>query len=215
MKHILLISILIFSSFLVSCEKKSRVLYLWETPSGGVWKSIGDDDTQLKYNGEIKHGKPDGVGVMEHPVIGNYVGEFKDGKRNGQGTETFPLVSKFVGEWKDGEKHGQGTETWSDGRKYEGVFYYGKKHGQATYTLPNGQKSVEEWRLGRHHGQGTYTLPNGQKYEGGRKYGKYWNVTFPDGMKYVGEYKTVDVRNGRWYDKDGNIFYKVVNGVEQ
>ena len=79
MKHILLISILIFSSFLVSCEKKSRVLYLWETPSGEVWKSIGDDDTQLKYNGEIKYGKLDGVGVMKHPVIGEYVGEFKDG----------------------------------------------------------------------------------------------------------------------------------------
>ena len=77
MKHILLISILIFSSFLVSCEKKSRVLYLWETHSGEVWKSFGDDDTQLKYKGEIKHGKPDGVGVMEHPLIGKYAGEFK------------------------------------------------------------------------------------------------------------------------------------------
>ena len=61
MKQILLISILIFSFFLVSCEKKSRVLYLWETHSGGAWKSFGDDDTQLKYKGEIKHGKPDGV----------------------------------------------------------------------------------------------------------------------------------------------------------
>ena len=173
-KYLLLISILIFSYFLVSCEKKSRVLYLWEAPSGGEWKSFGDDDKQLKYYGEVKHGKPDGVGVMEHPVIGKYVGEFKDGKRNGQGTETFNLVSKFVGEWKDGEKHGQGTETWSDGRKYEGVFYDGKKHGQ-----------------------GTYTLPNGQKYEGGRKYGKYWNITFPDGMKYVGEYERVNVWNGK------------------
>ena len=212
MKHILLISILIFSYFLVSCEKKSRVLYLWETPSGGLWKSYGDEDTQLKYNGEIKHGKPDGVGVMEHPVIGIYVGEFKDGKRNGQGTETFPLVSKFVGEWKDGEKHGQGTYTFSDGRKYEGAFYDGRKHGQGTYTLPNGQKYEEEWRLGRHHGQGTYILPNGQKYEGGRKYGKFWNITFPDGMKYVGEYETVDKWKGIKYDENVNFSYKLVNG---
>ena len=107
MKHILLISILIFPPFLVSCEKKSRVLYLWETHSGEVWKSYGDDDTQLKYNGEIKHGKPDGVGVMEHPVIGNYVGEFKDGKPNGQGTMTLPDGTKYTGELKDGKPNGQ------------------------------------------------------------------------------------------------------------
>ena len=148
MKHILLISILIFSYFLVSCEKKSRVLYLWETPSGGVWKSYGDDDTQLKYNGEIKHGKPDGVGVMEHPVIGKYVGEFKDGKRNGQGTETFPLVSKFVGEWKDGEKHGQGTYTFPNGTKYVGEFKKGRKWNVIIYDKDGNIKYriVDGWK---------------------------------------------------------------------
>ena len=146
MKHILLISILIFSFFLVSCEKKSRVLYLWEEPSGGVWKSYGDDDTQLKYNGEIKHGKPYGVGVMEHPVIGNYVGERENSRYHGQGTLTFRDGDKYVGRFYHGEKHGQGTYTNPDGIKYVGEFKHGRdwntteynKNGNVTGKYVNG-----------------------------------------------------------------------------
>ena len=189
MKHILLISILIFSSFLVSCEKKSRVLYLWETPSGGVWKSIGDD-TQLKYNGEIKHGKPDGVGEMEHPVIGNYVGEFKDGVEHGQGTRTYPDGSMYVGEFKDGKYDGQGKLTFPDGTKYVGEFNDGKKNGQGTLTFPN----VKESKDGEYDGKGTLILSDGSKYVGKWKDDEPWNVTV--------------------YDIDGNILRRrIVNGV--
>ena len=82
MKHILIIilSILLLSLFLTSCEKETGVLYLLKTPSGDVWKSFGDEDTQPKYNGEIKNGKPDGLGVMKVPGFGRYVGEWKDGE---------------------------------------------------------------------------------------------------------------------------------------
>ena len=41
--------------------------------------------------------------------------------------------------------------------------------------------------------------------------------TFPDGQKYVGEYKDEKRWNGTLYEKDGNIESKYVNGkqVEQ
>ena len=83
MKHLLiiLISILLLSSFLTSCDKKEETLYRWETSSGIVWKRFGDKDTHRVYKGEWKNGekwRPNGLGVMTYPDGHKYVGEFKD-----------------------------------------------------------------------------------------------------------------------------------------
>ena len=111
MKHLLitLISILLLSSFLTSCEKKEGTLYFSETSSGYEWKEIGDKDTQIQYRGFVDDGSPEGLGVMTFPDGRKYVGEFKDGKNTGQGTLTLPDGKKYVGEFKDGKFHGQGT----------------------------------------------------------------------------------------------------------
>ena len=58
-----------------------------------------------------------------------------------------------------------------------------------------GEKYEGEWKNGKRTGQGTYTWSNGDKY--------------------VGEYKDEKPWNGTYYDKDGNIKYKWVNGVKQ
>ena len=155
MKHslIILISLLLLSSFLTSCEKKEETLYRWETSSGFEWKKFGEKDNNPYYQGEVKR---------EYILFGDYIFE-------GQGTHTYPDGSNYVGEYKDGKIDGQGTFTWSNGNKYVG-----------------------EWKDGKRNGQGTYT--------------------FSDGRKYVGEIKDNNFWNGIRYDKDGEIFYKVVNG---
>jgi len=66
------------------------------------------------------------------------------------------------------------------------------ENGQGTHTYPDGSKYVGEFRDGKRHGQGTYTFQEGDTYVGEWKYGREWN--------------------GTEYDKDGNIFYKYVNG---
>ena len=126
---------------------------------------------------------------------GVYVGEKKDGKRHGQGELTFSDGSMYEGEYKDGERHGQGTFTWSDGRKYEGEFKDGKKTGQGTFTWSGGGKYVGGFKDGKLNGHGTYTWSNGNKYVGEWKDGKRWN--------------------GTYYDKNGKISYREVNGKRQ
>jgi len=155
-KHLLIIlSILLLSSFLTSCEKKEETLYRWETSSGYEWKEIGDKDNNPQYKGEVNReyiifgdGFPDGLGVMTSPDVGMYVGEWKNGKYNGQGTFTWSDGRKYVGEWKDGEMSGQGTKTWTNGDMYEGEFKDGKYDGQGTYTWSDGRKYVGEWKDG-------------------------------------------------------------------
>ena len=59
----------------------------------------------------------------------------------------------------------------------------------------HGDKYVGEYKDGERHGQGTYT----------------WS----DGSKYVGEYEDGEPWNGTYYDKNGKIKGKFVNGVLQ
>ena len=114
MKHLLiiLISILLLSSFLVSCEKKEQVNLTF--PNGD------------KYVGEFKDDKPNGKGTYTWSDGGKYEGEYKDGKKNGQGTKTWTNGDMYEGKFKVGKYHGQGTYTWNDGRKYVGEWKDGE-----------------------------------------------------------------------------------------
>jgi len=153
-----------------------------------------------------------------------YEGEFKNGEMNGQGTYTYPDGEKKVGEFKDGEIwNGQGTEIVTFGGmegtdKYEGGFKNGKSHGQGKYTTYNGLIYEGEHKDGLRNGQGTETGPSGEKYVGEFKDG--WRngqgtLTSYDGSKYVGEFKNDKEWNTKYYDKNGNIMGKIVNGVKQ
>jgi hypothetical protein len=165
-KHLLIIilSILLLSSFLTSCEKEG-ILYRWETSSGFEWKTMGDKNNNIYYQGEVKR---------EYILFGDYILE-------GLGSKTFPDGDKYVGEWKDGVRNGQGIFTFGKGKhegdKFVGEYKDGVRNGQGTYTWTNGQKYVGEWKDEKENGQGTMSLSNGEKFVGEYKDGRPWNIT--------------------------------------
>ena len=69
-------------------------------------------------------------------------------------------------------------------------------------------------------GQGTKYTSDGRriKYKGGmsgnNEHGKGINYHADGSKKMVGEFKHGFIHNGIWYDKNGKIKYKVVNGKE-
>ena len=86
-KHLLIIlTFLLLSSPLFGQE--TGILYQWESSYGYVWKTFGDEQTNPKYRGEIKNGKPEGFGILIWFDGKKYVGMWKNGKMNGQGTRT-------------------------------------------------------------------------------------------------------------------------------
>ena len=87
---------------------------------------------------------------------------------------------------------GRGKYIYPHGGKYEGDWRNGEYNGQGTLTYPNGDKYAGEWKDGFPNGQGTETYPNGGKYLGSWKGGLKWN--------------------GTYYDQNGNITGKYVNG---
>ena len=82
--------------------------------------------------------------------------------------------------------------------------------------LPDGGNSVGESKNGEPNGQGTMNLPDGTtKYIGEWKNGKpNWQGTeiTTDGSKFVGEFKDDSFLNGTFYDKNGSIKSKMLNG---
>ena len=125
---LIIISTLLSSYLLVSCQKEDDVLYRGGTGKIGFeWKTFGDEKTQPKYRGEISDGEPNGLGTLTLPNGENYLGEWENGKRNGQGIHLSPDGKKYEGEWKNDKKHGKGTETYPDSSKYVGEFKNGKK----------------------------------------------------------------------------------------
>jgi hypothetical protein len=121
-----------------------------------------------------------------------YEGEIVNGVPNGRGTSTFDGRKFFKGGFKDGERHGQGTHTYPDGREYFGEWKDGKRSGQGILTWSDGRKYEGEWKDGEINGQGI--------------------GTYPDGNKYIGEWKDWDQWNGTFYNQNGNIIGKFVNG---
>ena len=79
--------------------------------------------------------------------------------------------------------------------KYEGDIKNGKPDGLGKYISPKGSMFEGEYRDGKRNGQG-----------------KYINY---DGIIWVGEFREGNLWNVTRYDKDGNIKWKIVNGVKQ
>ena len=102
MQHLIIFhTILFISSNLFG--QGTGVLYLYKTSSGLVWKTIGDDKVQAKYNVAIKNGEPEGIGNLTSPDGDKYDGVWKDGKKHGQGNYTFSSGANYDGKWKDGK----------------------------------------------------------------------------------------------------------------
>ena len=105
MKHllILLISFLLLSSPVNGDNHKGETLYQWgECCSDYVWKGFGDKETHPVYKGDVKDGKPNGLGFLIYPSGTKYVGSWGNGKENGQGTYFWSDGKWYKGEYKDG-----------------------------------------------------------------------------------------------------------------
>jgi hypothetical protein len=116
MKHLLLIliSLLLLSSPVIGNSHKGETLYLWGKYPDYKWMGFGEKETHPKYQGQVKNGKPNGLGFLIFPDGGKYVGVWKDGLQNGKGTETWFDGRKYVGEYKNG-KTWNGTGYNKDG----------------------------------------------------------------------------------------------------
>ena len=96
MKHLLIIlSILLLSSPLIGNSHKGETLYAWGECCDWVWKGFGDKETHSVYKGQVKDGKPEGIGILIYKDGRKYEGNWKNGIWNGRGKYTFKDRTTF------------------------------------------------------------------------------------------------------------------------
>ena len=102
-KHLLIILlILLLSSPVIGDNHKGETLYLWGKYPNYVWKGFGDKDTQPKYQGQVKDGKPNGLGVLISTNGWKYFGSWKNGEI-WNGTE-YDNYGNIIYRWVNGKR---------------------------------------------------------------------------------------------------------------
>jgi len=89
-------------------------------------------DLSFTYTGEVKDGKPNGMGVAKYKSgnVVRYVGSFVNGMYSGRGTMFFDNGVFLSGEWKNGKLSGKGANLTENGSLYIGDFSNGVKNGK-------------------------------------------------------------------------------------
>ena len=82
MKHliILLITFILLYSPVIGNNHKGETLYVLGEYHDWKWVEFGDKETQPKYQGQVKDGKPNGLGVLISTNGWKYFGSWKNGE---------------------------------------------------------------------------------------------------------------------------------------
>ena len=80
MKHlIIIISILLFSNPAIGNKQQVETLYLLGEYPDWKWVKFGDIKSQPEYQGQVKDGKPNGLGILISSNGWKYFGSWKNG----------------------------------------------------------------------------------------------------------------------------------------
>ena len=126
------------------------------------------------YEGEYKHGKPNGKGSMtsyDNKTI--YDGDWVNGKKEGTGTLIISDEYNYTGPFEKDYFSGTGGVLCDNrGNVYEGDFEKGKFEGYGHYKMANGDTYIGEFKEGLFHGKGQYNDNEGNIFDGEFKKGK-------------------------------------------
>jgi hypothetical protein len=154
-------------------------------------------DVSVTYTGEVKDGKPNGMGVATYKS-GNairYVGSFVNGMYNGKGTMFFNNGVFLTGEWKNGKLNGKGSFLSENGVLYIGDFVNGVKEGKGILFYKDNGMIMGGFSNDKLSGRSYQIFADGSVIS---------DVIYRDdkrnGMGYQYEIKTKQLYEGEWSD---------------
>ena len=154
-------------------------------------------DVSYTYTGEIKDGKPNGMGVAKYKSgnVLRYVGSFMNGMYNGKGTMFFNNGAFLTGEWKKGKLNGKGSFLSETGVLYIGDFVNGVKDGKGILFYKDNGMIMGGFSNDKLNGRGFQIFADGSVIS---------DVNYQDdkknGMGYQYEIKTKQLYEGEWHN---------------
>ena len=102
-KHLIfIISILLLASNVIGKENKGKTLYVIGEYPDWEWEESGDKKTQSTYQGQVKDGEPNGLGVLISTNGWKYFGSWKNGEI-WYGTE-YDNYGNIIFMWVEGKR---------------------------------------------------------------------------------------------------------------
>ena len=102
-KHLIfIISVLILASNAIGKENKGKTLYVIGEYPDWEWEESGDKRTQSTYQGQVKDGEPNGLGVLISTNGWKYFGSWKNGEI-WNGTE-YDKDGNIIYRWVNGKR---------------------------------------------------------------------------------------------------------------
>jgi len=132
----------------------------------GVLQWYYKDDPEMRYEGQLAAGKPNGPGHAFFTNKSNFEGTFKDGKWQGQGVYTYADGGTLSATFDDNAPVGEVLRTYPNGDVYVGYYAAGKRNGYGTMTYGLGGSYKGHWEDDQRNGQGTITYADGTTREG-------------------------------------------------
>jgi hypothetical protein len=184
-------------------------------------------DPYKSYDGQIRNGLPNGVGVLVYDNDDRYEGQVRNGIPSGNGMFVFNTNDRYEGQVRNGKPEGKGVFTTAKGDRYAGIMKNGHPHGTGTFVFANGDVFSGQFHLGQAKGEGTFSsqgircqgyyfssqlsgrgicsYPPGAtiksyngEFRGGKPHGR-GVMLYSDGKRYTGEF-----RNGREFVPSAN-----------
>lgn len=177
------------------------------------------------YEGEVRDGSPNGVGVCKFPNGDRYEGFWEAGQPHGHGTLFYQAEpfkgDRHEGNFSSGVPNGHGVYFFSNGSAigdvFEGMYAAGVPNGLGEYRYANGDRFEGTYVDGKRHGEGIASFKEaGHTFEGWfdqskqTGFGYYFFTPAREGdlqdrrgvPRYEGEFK-----DGQFHGK-GRFFYK-------
>ena len=137
--------------------------YFWNTENK-IWESTGNPSDQWLYEGEMKDGWLNGLGILKSPN-GDYIysGNFEMGMSTGHGIETYKDGSRYEGGFVKGLREGSGKlYGMNGGLIYQGQFKANRRHGSGKAFHENGKMAFDgNWNNNQKTGPGDLFDENG------------------------------------------------------
>jgi hypothetical protein len=99
---IIIILILLFSNPVIGNKQKGETLYVLGEYPDWKWVEFGNKKSQPEYQGQVKDGKPNGLGVLISTNGWKYFGSWKNGKI-WNGTE-YDNYGNIIYRWVEGKR---------------------------------------------------------------------------------------------------------------
>jgi hypothetical protein len=129
------------------------------------------DEAGRWYDGDWKHGRWTGIGILSNGDGDFYNGGLKNDLKHGQGAMKFSDGRTFKGRYLKGQIV-EGKMTYQDGSTYDGTWFEGMRHGTGRCAFADQSIYEGEFFEGEFHGIGRMSWNDGGWYEGNWKNGE-------------------------------------------